>query len=241
MSETPKPDIQPAEQGLSLKELSQAYAQVLQQGDDPYQGSHAEAGDSKVASSTDEDEPKVASQADDCEVTPRSILESILFVGHPHNEPLTSEQIAALMRGVQPQEIDALVKGLNETYKNERSTYTIESVGSGYCLTLRQEWKSLRDRFYGKVRDARLSQAAIDVLAIVAYHQPLTRQDVDQYRSKKSGNILRQLVRRDLLTVLRNEDKPRVSQYQTTDRFLELFGLDGLDDLPQSQDLDGQF
>lgn len=240
MTDTPNSDIQPADEGLSLEELSEAYAEVLQQGNDPYQDRQTTAGDLPVDSMAGEPEEE-SSSMDDCEVTPRSILEAILFVGHPHNEPLTSEKIAALMRGVRAQEIDELVCQLNEAYVTEGSPYIIKSIGAGYSLTLRKQWASLRERFHSRVREARLSQAAIDVLAIVAYHQPLTRQQVDEYRTKGSSNILRQLVRRNLLCIQRSEEHPRISRFRTTDRFLDLFGLQGLDDLPQSHELDGDF
>ena len=99
--------------------------------------------------------------------------------------------------------------------------------------------ESAKDWFTGNLGSAwRLSQAAIDILALVAYHQPITKNRVDEIRSKPSGGILSQLVRRRLLRIERTDTKPRVTHYYTTDRFLELFSLDGLDDLPRTQDLD---
>jgi segregation and condensation protein B len=96
----------------------------------------------------------------------------------------------------------------------------------------------LRDQFYGRVKEARLSQAAIDVLALVAYHQPLTREGLDALRDKENGALLTQLVRRRLLQVERLADAPQVKRYRTTDRFLAMFGLNSLEDLPRAQDLE---
>ena len=110
------------------------------------------------------------------------------------------------------------------------------SEGAGYRLALRSEFSRLRDRFYGQVRQARLSQAAIDLLAIVAYHQPIARDDIDQLRGKPSGAVLRQLVRRELLSVQRSPQKPACVCYRTTERFLHLFGLQSLEDLPRHED-----
>jgi segregation and condensation protein B len=105
-------------------------------------------------------------------------------------------------------------------------------------MVLRPEFAAVRERFYGKIREARLSQSAIDVLSLVAYHQPITRSRVDEIRGKPSGGVLSQLVRRQLLRIERTESKPRVTHFFTTDRFLELFALDDLEDLPRTQDLD---
>ncbi len=170
------------------------------------------------------------------EVSPRSILEAMLFVGHPENKPLNSEHVASLMRGVRAHEIDELVKELNRTYDADGSPYRIEAIGAGYQLALRDEFNALRDVFYGRVKAARLSQAAIDVLAIVAYGQPMTREDVETLRGKPSGSLLSQLVRRQLLHVERSSTRPRIQRFFTTDRFLHLFGLQSLRDLPQTPD-----
>ena len=127
---------------------------------------------------------------------------------------------------------------MNDVYRMEGCPYTIESSGEGFRMVLRQEFGAVRERFYGRIREARLSQSAIDVLSLVAYHQPISRNRVDEIRGKPSGGILSQLVRRQLLRIERTESAPRVTDYYTTDRFLELFSLDGLEDLPRTQDLD---
>jgi segregation and condensation protein B len=232
----------PDDQGLSLEELSQAYANLLEQGEDPYAQAPARdaaADDALPDEVVDEEEVEETSLEDGQElsdVSPQSILEAMLFVGHPDNEPLTSQKVASFMRGVRPQEIDELVVQLNQIYEEEGCPYCIASVGPGYQLVLREEFGALRDKFYGRIKAARLSQAAIDILAIVAYRQPLTREEVDRLRGKPSGAILTQLVRRELLCVQRPAEKPRTPRYLTTDRFLDLFGLESLQDLPKSPD-----
>ena len=237
----PRPEelSQPDDVGLSLEELGQAYAALLNKGADPY----SQPGDSPTERF--DETPAAANEAEAargndaaCEITPRSILEALLFVGHPTGEPLTSERIAALMRGVRPAEIDDLVRELNEQYAAEGACYAILSVGPGYQLALRPEFAPLRDHFYGRLREARLSQAAVDILAIVAYHQPIAADEIDRLRTKPSGHILSQLVRRDLLRIDRPEEKKARPLYRTTDRFLDLFGLEDLQELPRSQEID---
>ena len=104
------------------------------------------------------------------------------------------------------------------------------------AVQLREEAQQLRETFYNKIKQKRLSQAAIDVLAIVAYNQGITRDDVNQLRDRSSGAILSQLVRRKVLRIQQAEEKPRKPRYFTGDRFLDLFGLETIDDLPQTYD-----
>ena len=221
--------------GLSLEELGTAYAALVGAGETKPDEAVSRCVNQSPAAET---EPTAADAMPEIgvEVSPRSILEALLFVGHPQNEPLTSKQVASLLRGVKPKEVDAMVAELNAIYQSEGSPYHIASVGAGYRMQLRDEFSGLRDVFYGRVREARLSQPAVDVLAIVAYNQPLTRDEVDKLRGKPSSGLLSQLVRRRLLRIERSNTKPRRPQYFTTDRFLELFGLESTSDLPVSEE-----
>ena len=173
-------------------------------------------------------------------VTPLGILEAMLFVGDRDNRPLTVERAAELMRGVEPGEIVALIEELNQRYTRSGCPYFIAADSDGYRITLRKPFHPLRERFYGRIREARLSQAAIDVLAIVAYQQPLTAEQISTVRGRASGSLLAQLVHRGLLRIERLSGKRSSTQYFTTDRFLRLFGLQTLADLPQSEELDRQ-
>src|SRR5262245_56014109 len=223
----------PEENGLSLNELRQAYAALLAKGSEQPVG--------VVGSSENLSPQQPANDADlDLNVTPKSILEAILFVGHATGEPLMSERIAALIRGVQPAEIDDLVRELNDEYEAHRAAYLIESDGGGYKLALRPHFGPLRDVFHGRIRQARLSQAAVDILAIVGYHQPVAADEINRLRGKPSEAILLQLVRRDLLAIERPADKKSKPVYRTTGRFLDLFGLEDLSELPKSHEVDRQ-
>ncbi len=176
---------------------------------------------------------------DPCPISPHTILEAMLFVGNVDNRPLESRQAADLMRGVEPEEIPEIVDHLNGSYAENGCPYTIVAEGAGYRLKLTERFHALRNRFYGRVREARLSQAAIDVLAIVAYRQPITSEDVNRLRDKPCSHILSQLVRRRLLQIERPADKATKPVYRTTDRFLELFGLDDINELPKSEGVVG--
>lgn len=171
--------------------------------------------------------------------SPLSVLEAMLFVGNPHNSPLRAEMASDLMRGVEVAEVHVLAQELNARYERERCPWEVVFVENGYVLRLREEFSSLREVFYGKIRQAKLSQSAIDVLAIIAYEQPLTLEEISELRGANCAPILGQLVRRNLLRFQRvKRGNKMVSEYYTTERFLKLFELDSLGDLPQSENLD---
>jgi segregation and condensation protein B len=220
------------DQEISLRGLSEAFSQAMGGRSDPQADPDAEPREPPP-----EEAPREEEADDSCRISPRTILEAMLFVGNRDNQPLESRQAAELMRDVEPEEIPALVDGLNRHYAARGCPYHVVSDGPGYRMTLRKRFFSLRDRFHGRVREARLSQAAIDVLAIVAYRQPLTSDEVSRLRDRPSGHLLAQLVRRRLLRIERPDEKPRKARYFTTDRFLELFGLASIDELPQSEEL----
>jgi len=141
------------------------------------------------------------------------------------------------MRDVSPKEVKALVEELNESYQREGAAYRIVLQDKAYRMELASEFESVRERFYGEVRTARLSQPAIDVLSIVAYHQPISREQVDKIRIRKSGSLLTQLLRRQLLDIRTTDTSPPKRQYVTTEKFLNMFGLEGLEDLPQAHEV----
>ncbi len=248
--------------GISLEELGQTYAALLSKGADPLPEEAGDPlgeptaeesnwlaleataqGEGVIATTLElvrkrEASPVRVVDGDDeagCEIMPRTILEAILFVGHPLNEPLTSKQIAGLMRGVTADEVEDLIGELNEAYQAEGCPYRIRSSGAGYLMQLLEAFSNLRDKFYGRIKEARLSQQAIDVLAVVAYNQPLTVEEIDRLRGRSSGSIVSQLVRRDLLALVRAGEAGSKPTFHTTERFLDLYGLDNLGDLPQAE------
>jgi len=163
------------------------------------------------------------------------VVEALLFVG---GSPVTQERAAAAVRGLNLEQFQLAIETLNRDYRRQGRPYAIHAREGGYVLMLRQRFKQVGDQLYGQGREARLSPAAIDVLSLVAYRQPVTRQEVDSIRGLDSGALLRQLVRRNLIAVVqRGQTGQREVHYGTTPRFLELFRLRSLDDLPQTQDL----
>jgi len=163
------------------------------------------------------------------------IIEALLFVG---GAPLTAKRARDILRGLTQEQFDEAITQLNADYRRQARPYALTPQGAGWVLTLKPRFRHVIDKLYGGVREARLSTAAIDVLALVAYRQPVTKSEVDNMRGADSGALLRQLVRRGLIRILPMPGaKPREIAYATTPRFLEMFGLQNLDDLPKTHDL----
>ena len=160
-----------------------------------------------------------------------------MFVGAPKGVKLNSRKIAAVLRDFSPKEVTKIVKELNAKYEKENTAYRVQSDGGVFKMVLDPALLDFQQDFFGRNRQVRLSQSAIDVMAIVAYNQPVTREQVDKIRTKPSGSVLNQLVRRELLFVEPGETNSRIKYYSTTDRFLDLFNLDEIADLPQSHDV----
>ena len=166
-----------------------------------------------------------------------TVIEAMLFVGNRENRPLPADQIAEKLRNVSVEEVDRAVVQLNEHYQEQNCPYTIISECSGYRMILRSEFESVRTNFYGKIRETRLSQQTIDVLAVVAYRQPITAEEIQKIRKQPCSATLNQLVRRGLLKIDRDvQNNEKIVHYRTTSRFLELFRIKSLDDIPQAEE-----
>lgn len=233
----------PDDAGLSLDALSSAFAEMLGGGDDPYADAPPPA-DAVVDPAAElaqvlAVEPSADERDANCEISPVTILEAMLFVGDPENAPISPQWVAELMRGVRPAEIEAAVRELNERYRAQNRPYEIVSEGKGYRLALRPEFHALRDKCLGRDKAVKLSEAAVEVLSVVAYHGSLTADEVNKLRGKPSGALLKQLLRRQLLRLERPEGaKKKQAKFTPTRRFLDLFGLSSLDDLPRVQDVE---
>jgi segregation and condensation protein B len=163
------------------------------------------------------------------------IVEALLFVGGP---PLTAARAGEAVRGLTPAAFAQAVDALNRDYRRQGRPYRVQARDHGYELALQPRYRGVLERLYGSTREARLSPAALDVLALVAYRQPVSRQEVESLRGCDSAGPLRQLVRLGLVALQRGEADHREVHYGTTPRFLTLFQLRNLDDLPRTEELE---
>jgi segregation and condensation protein B len=219
-----EPPVNPQEEATSLEDLGRSYGALLDQQPWEVDGLTSPAETVPTAAEMPVNPP-----------TPLRIIEALLFVG---GSPLTAVRAAEIIRGLTPPQFQENIDALNRDYRRQGRPYAIVSQAQGFVLTLRPRYRGVIDKLYGGVREARLSTAALDVLSLVAYRQPATKQEVDGLRGAESGSLLRRLVRRGLIMVVqRGEAANREISYGTTPRFLELFDLRSLEDLPRTQDL----
>ena len=229
---------------FSLDDLGAAYAQALAEHDPEAFANTATGDESENAgddSPLEDNEPHINDdpEADDSYVTPIGIIEAALFVGHPENQSLSEMRLASLMRDVTPEEVVEMIDELNQSYRQQRQALRIIRDELGYRMTISPEVESIRRSFLGKVREAGLNQSAVEVLALVAYQPGITGQKVQDQRGRESVSLLNQLVRRQLLEIRREpteESAKLVPHYYPTERFLYLFGLQSLDDLPHVEE-----
>lgn len=254
------------EEGVSLEELSQSYQRAVGEANVSVSSADASAvpspaeglADRAAAFQPEGEREEIellenleAAQEDntDCPLTPQSIMEAILFVGRSDGSPIAAAEIAALMRGVQESEVVESIDQLNELYVATNRATRIVASGIGYRLQLADDLSSIRNRFYGRVRQVKLNQAAIDCLALISYQPGIAREELERQRGQASGSLLSQLIRRELVEMYREtsdastgEKKPgekrTVQRYYPTQRLLDLAGIESLDDLPQTEDID---
>jgi segregation and condensation protein B len=137
-------------------------------------------------------------------------------------------------------EARTLVRKLNRLYDAEGSAFRIEEVAGGLQLMTRPKFAGWLRRLHAVPVEVRLSAPAIETLAIVAYRQPVLRAEIEAIRGVQCGEILRQLMDRDLVRILgRSEDLGRPFLYGTTKLFLQVFGLRQIEELPGSVRLRG--
>ncbi|MGQ0635099.1 MAG: SMC-Scp complex subunit ScpB [Planctomycetaceae bacterium] len=233
-----------------LDELEQAYRQALStldqltwgeagtsaDGGQPELESAGAAPPANVSVVIETTTPAGGDRSEWPEVTPAQVIEASLFVG---GLPLTAKKLSSLLRGSHDAHaVERAIDELNSRYIAEGRPYEIRLGDGGYRLELRPEHEKLRNRVYGAgPREVRLSQDVLEVLALVAYRQPITQAEIEQHGKENAGNLLRQLLRRDLVAIERGPGGRKNVTYRTTARFLSVFGLGSLAELPSPEDL----
>ncbi len=165
-------------------------------------------------------------------------LESVLFLAR---EPLSSRKLSQYANLADGTEARTLIRRLNTIYDQEGRAFHVVEVAGGFQLLTRPQFAPWLRRLGIVPTEVRLSAPAMETLAVVAYRQPVLRVDVEAVRGVACGEILRQLMERDLVRISgRSEELGRPYLYSTAKRFQQLFGLRNLDELPRRDILDGE-
>jgi len=168
-------------------------------------------------------------------VTVDQIVEAILFSS---DCPLAANRLASAVGGVTAGTVREIVGRLNERYEQMASAFQIEQIAGGYQMLTRPEYAGCIQRLHKVRSESRLSTAAVETLAVVAYKQPVVRAEIEAIRGVASGDMLRSLMEKGLIRIVgRAEVLGRPMLYGTTKRFLEVFGLKTIKDLPSVPEL----
>lgn len=156
-------------------------------------------------------------------------LEALLFLA---DEPLSLHRLADILKASTP-EVTLWLEELQQLYQADQSAFDIQPVAGGYRLLTREVFRPWLDRWHQDSGSPRLSSTALETLAVIAYKQPITRAEVERIRGVACGEMIRQLMEKGLVRMAGRENSlGRPQLYATTKRFLAVFGLNSLADLP---------
>jgi segregation and condensation protein B len=165
----------------------------------------------------------------------KGIIEAILFVS---SEPVSLKKLKSFF-ALKEEEIARIISLLNEEYEKSKRAFRIQQVVNGYQLFTLPEYSDYLNKFYQEKKRKRLSPAALEVLAIIAYNQPITKQEIEKIRGVDSTHTLNILLEKKLIKITGRAKKPGAPfLYSLTNEFLRYFGLNSFEDLPKKEEIE---
>ncbi|MGL5720974.1 MAG: SMC-Scp complex subunit ScpB [Brevinema sp.] len=162
------------------------------------------------------------------------LIESVLYV---YGRPVDKSRLCDWF-SVSEGEVDAIISELNSSYEGRHSGLRIILVANGYQMATNPLFKEEMRELFGSKDENRLSDTIMEILAIVAYKQPITKEEIDKIRGVNSSRSLNSLLGLKLVDIVGSDELLEEPQYGTTKRFLEVFRLKSLRDLPSPENLD---
>lgn len=166
----------------------------------------------------------------------KPIIESLIFVSE---EPISARQIASMLEGENISDIEEAARQLQEEFNSRNSGLQLQQLAGGFRITTRPELNEYVRRYLKSQPSARLSMAALETLAVIAYKQPITIPEILEIRGKTSTSAIKTLLDRRLIVA--RGHKPVVGRpmlYGTSKEFLIQFGLNDLSELPNLEDFE---
>ena len=165
----------------------------------------------------------------------KPILEALLFAVE---EPVSAAKLSDAIDGASIADVRAALFELQTLYHEEGRGFVLEEIAGGFQLLSRPSYAPYIEKLNKRQSRTKLSSAALETLAIVAYKQPISRADIEAIRGVQAGPVLRMLIEKAMVKIVgREEVIGRPFLYGTTKRFLERFGLKSLKDLPKAEQL----
>lgn len=169
----------------------------------------------------------------------KNIVEALIFAS---DEEITAKEIKDLLDtfriSVSVKEIETSIDELNKEYENNSNAFEIIKLAGGYIFATRKKYSHFLGKLTAETQKKKLSQSAIETLAIIAYKQPITRSEIEFVRGVNVDYIVNSLLERDLITIKGRADGPgRPILYGTTSSFLKVLGLNAIEDLPKLKEI----
>ncbi|MHC4567626.1 MAG: SMC-Scp complex subunit ScpB, partial [Planctomycetota bacterium] len=176
------------------------------------------------------DQADLTPQDQDVEPTVESVVEAVLFAS---DEPLSAARLANIVE-TDTKQVREQIQSLNEKYRANNNAFRIEQIAGGFQMLTLSPYNHWLKKLLRVRSDSKLSAAAMETLAIIAYKQPVMRADIEVIRGVAAGEVIRSLAYKGLVKIVgRAEVLGRPMLYGTTKKFLEVFGLNTLKDLPK--------
>ncbi len=164
----------------------------------------------------------------------KKIIEALLFAAR---DPLTQAQVNNVFDPDTPNLIK-IVDQLNKQYSKNENAFIINKVAGGFQIVSKKKYEHFISKLFKKSSRLKLSLAAMDTLAIIAYKQPINRYEVEAIRGVDSSGVLKTLLNHELIKIKGRDIGPgRPLLYKTTTKFLEYFGLDRISDMPKLKEI----
>ncbi len=182
----------------------------------------------------DKEETDFPEDDQEIETTVESVVEAVLFAS---DEPLSEARLAKIVE-TSAKQVRQCIKNLNDKYQAGNNAFRIEQIAGGYQMLTLSPYNYWLKKLLRVRSDSKLSPAALETLAIIAYKQPVMRADIEAVRGVATGEVIRTLCYKGLVKIVgRAEVLGRPMLYGTTKKFLEIFGLNTLKDLPKIEEL----
>ncbi len=154
-------------------------------------------------------------------------------------EPVSTQRICEVLDEISMREVREAIEELNNLYMGCGNSFRIREIAGGYQMYILPDFEGPIKRLIEKQRTVRLTRAALETLAIVAYKQPVTKSEIEHIRGVASDGVLHNLLQRDLILIAGRADAPgRPLLYKTSKEFLKFFGLNRLADLPDMEEIE---
>ncbi|MGM0380665.1 MAG: SMC-Scp complex subunit ScpB [bacterium] len=165
----------------------------------------------------------------------RAVIEAALFVAE---DSLTASELAEILP-VDGNRVLEIIRDLKEEYDEEKRGVQLVKLSGGFKMTTREKHYQVLKKLFGRRTLQRITDSALETLVIIAYYQPVTRAEVESVRGVNSQSVIKTLLEKGFVKISgRRDEIGRPMEYKTTDKFLDYFGLNTLNDLPDEDEVE---